>query len=369
MTEEKIPEFVFLTPEKSELILNEWNSRLTNPPSLMELTRLAFPDNPEIDGRSKEAAEVKRFLATRSIKAKAAHEYKAKEKPELTEEHKEFIKNNFSTMGSNEIAKILFKNESLTNLNIETRVVNEHIKTLEGEVSYEDPEETPSGEYKAPRTLDRMLSRINKYVLNGIDKEKITAKQKKDISSIIGYVNTYRFLHQINSFDSSTNRELFESSFVRYTYDKPDLTQEEVDQYIVLATEVVISSVIQIRVSHLQTLLSDTASDTEGKRISMSLVEAINISQTEYNQSVNRQQKLLNDLKEKRSDRLKNQIKENASILNLVQLWKEEESRKKLLKLAELRKQVIKEEGERLSSMDEVKCRILGLSEDEVLNG
>ena len=79
--------------------------------------------------------------------------------------------------------------------------------------------------------------------------------------------------------------------------------------------------------------------------------------------------KLLNDLKEKRSDRLKNQIKENASIINLVQMWKEEESRKKLIKLAELRKQVVKEEVKNISSMDEVKARILGISEDEILEG
>ena len=71
----------------------------------------------------------------------------------------------------------------------------------------------------------------------------------------------------------------------------------------------------------------------------------------------------------KRHERLSKQIKENASILNLVQLWKDEESREKLIKLAELRKNVLKEEVENLSSMDEVKSRILGLSEEEVLNG
>ncbi len=101
----------------------------------------------------------------------------------------------------------------------------------------------------------------------------------------------------------------------------------------------------------------------------MSLVEVIGKIETEYNQSVNRQQKLLGDLKEKRSDRLSKQVKENASILNLVQMWKEEESRKKMIHLAELRKEVIKEEVERLSSMDEIKCRIMGLSEDEALDG
>ncbi len=101
----------------------------------------------------------------------------------------------------------------------------------------------------------------------------------------------------------------------------------------------------------------------------MGLVEAISSRQQEYNQCVNRQQKLLESLKEKRSARLSKQVKENASIVNLVQLWKEEESRKKLLALAELRKKAVKEEAEKLSSMDEIKARILGLSEEEVLDG
>ena len=131
----------------------------------------------------------------------------------------------------------------------------------------------------------------------------------------------------------------------------------------------VIASNIQTRVERLQNMLDDTADDTEGRRISMGLVEAISSRQSEYNQCVNRQQKLLESLKEKRSARLSKQIKENASILNLVQLWKDEESREKLIKLAELRKNVLKEEVENLSSMDEVKSRILGLSEEEVLNG
>ena len=185
----------------------------------------------------------------------------------------------------------------------------------------------------------------------------------------MGYINTYRFTHHINHYENPTDRDLFESSFIRYTNDKNDLTEEEVDQYIVLSTEVVIASNIQRRVEHLQHLLDDAASDTEGRRIAMSLVEAINTAQNEYHQSVNRQQKLLESLKEKRSARLSKQVKENASIVNLVQLWKEEESRKKLLALAELRKKAVKQETEKLSSMDEIKARILGLSEEEVLDG
>ena len=146
-------------------------------------------------------------------------------------------------------------------------------------------------------------------------------------------------------------------------------TQEEVDQYIVLSTEVVIGSSIQARSERLQQLLDNAAEDSEGRRLAMGLVQAISAAQTEYNQCVGRQHKLLGDLKEKRSDKLKSQIKESASVVHLVQMWKEEESRKKLIALAELRKKGVKKEIKKLSSMDEVKARIMGISEDEVLNG
>ena len=100
----------------------------------------------------------------------------------------------------------------------------------------------------------------------------------------------------------------------------------------------------------------------------MAMVEAISTAQTEYNQCVNRQNKLLSDLKEKRSDKQKKLLQDNASILNLVEMWKSEESRKQLIQLTELRKKSIKGEIEKLSGMDEVKAKIMGISEDEALN-
>jgi len=267
-----------------------------------------------------------------------------------------------------EMARVLFKNNELTNLNQESRAVDEHIKTLNPTAAFQ-PSQVPEQGYKPPKTIPAAITKVNHYVLEGIDKNKITPKNKKDINSLIGYLHTYRFLHQMNGYENQTSRELFESSFVRYTYDKSDLMQEEVDQYIVLATEVVIASNIQRRVERLQQHLDNAAEDTEGRRIAMALVDAINTAQTEYNQCVNRQQKLLESLKEKRSDKLKKQIKENASVLTLVEMWREEETRKKMIELAERRKMVIKNEIENLTSMDEVKSRILGISEGEILDG
>tara|TARA_R110000824_G_scaffold286698_4_gene474837 strand:+ start:1385 stop:2467 length:1083 start_codon:yes stop_codon:yes gene_type:complete len=356
---------IILQKEQKDAIVREWNSRKENPPSLLELIKAAFP-NENVDGRSREGKAVKAFLASQSIKARAAQQYKAKEEVELTEEHKEFINNNYKLMTFVEIARVIFANEKITNLNKEAKVVEDYIKQIDPTHDSGEEINVTHDEYKAPSTFIMALAKINKYIFEKWDKEKLLARQKKNIESLLGYMNTYRFIHQINSYTGPIIRDLFESSFVRYTCDKNDLTQEEVDQYIVLSSEVVIASNIQHRVEHLQRLLDDAAN--EDRRIAMSLVEAINTAQNEYHQSVNRQQKLLESLKEKRSDRLKNQLKENASILNLVEMWKSEESRHKMLKLANLRKEALSEEVENLSSMDEMKARIMGLSEGEVLN-
>ena len=348
-------------------ILEEWDSRENNPPSLLELIRIAYPDQLHLDGRSKEGKAVKAFLAGRQIKAHASHEYQPK-KTELGEEQKEFINNNFGMMSPVEMARVIFTDNRLTNLNQESRAVDEYVKTLNPAAAFQPNSQVPE-DYKPPKTMSASIAKVNNYVLNAIDKNKILPKQKKGVHSLIGYLHTYRFLHQVNNYEHRTDRELFESSFVRYTWDKYDLTQEEVDQYIVLSTEVVIASNIQRRVERLQQHLDTSAEDTEGRRIAMALVDAINTAQTEYNQCVNRQQKLLESLKEKRSDRLKKQISDNASILNLVEMWKEEETRKKMIQLAEMRKEIIKDEIQNLGSMDEVKARVMGISEDEVLNG
>jgi len=267
-----------------------------------------------------------------------------------------------------DLARELFNNYGLTNLSIEARSVQEYLDTLPKNIQANTSDrEDDQGEYKPPKNLERALVRVNKYVLNGLDKDKLTARQKKDLTSLISYLHTFRFSHQIGTYLTNEDRELFESSFIRYAYDKGDLTQEEVDQYIILSTEVVISANIQRTIQTLQEQIDIEVSS--GNRIPMPLIEAVTSARTEYNQCVTRQQKLLNDLKIKRSERLSNQVKENASILNLVQMWKDEDTRKEMIKMADMRREILKAEVGRLSSMDDVKARIFGLTEEEVLDG
>jgi hypothetical protein len=361
---------IILTVEQQEHILEEWNSTPNKqPPSLKRMVVETFPNiQQELqDGRSKYGKCVKSFLSSLDLKARPAHEYKAKGLLELTTAQEKYISDNVGSKKTLDITKNIFKNAELTPLSQEFRTVSEFVKTLPNQVLTVEEPEQQFEIYESPKTFDKMLQKVNGYIHQRVSKNKMSPKQRKDIDAILGFVNTVRFLHQINTYSDESDRVLFESSFVRYTYDKYDLTQEEVDQYIVLATEVVISSTIQATIQIIQMQIDHEVQ--AGGRIPMPLIEANNTARTEYNQCVNRQQKLLNDLKQKRSQRLSKEVKANASILNLVEMWKEEESRKKMIHLAELRKKTLSKEIENLSSMDDIKARIFGLDENEVLNG
>lgn len=362
-----------LTEDQQKAIIDRWNDTPQDPPDLRTLIKVAYPED-DFNGASKQGRLVRKFLTSRKLKVRSGHQYKPR-KYDLSESEEEFILNNYTNMTAHEIAKTIFSNSGISHRDRKTIAVINKIKEIVDSSNspqpFENPNEISTTEYKPPKSIERAFVRIKKYVNNPFGgKEELGPKENKCINGLINYLSTFRFAHQINGYESNTDKELFESSFVRYTHNKSDLTQEEVDQYIVLSQEVVISAKIQRRVERLQVHLDRQADESEeGARISMGLVESINTAQTEYNQCVNRQQKLLNDLKEKRSDRLKKLVNENASILNLVELWKEEESRKNLIKLAELQKESVKDEVNRLSSIDEVKARILGLTEEEAING
>jgi hypothetical protein len=269
---------------------------------------------------------------------------------------------------------MIFSNPTLTNLHAETRAVAGYIRTLDTRVVYNAPggvDDVPESEqYEPPKTLDKVFRCVNKYVNFTLDKDKITSNQKKGLDALINYMHTFRFIQQMNTYDSQNDRNLCEDAFVRYTYDKPDLTQEEVDQYIELANHIVQGFKVMRRSERMQIALEQiTGTDPDTMKVSMGLVEAIGKASTEYHQCLQRQQKLLDDLKEKRSIRISKEIKQNASILNLVQAWKNEESRTELLRHAEKEQKMIASEIDRLSDLSELKARIFGLTKDEIKYG
>lgn len=359
-----------LSTEQKKSILQFWQDGIDagKPPNIMDITTRLF--GADVDGRSKEGKAVKDYLASLNIKPRTSEVYE-KKRVELTLDHQEFVKNNRDSMSSVEMAKVLFNNTQLTNLSKEARSIDEFNRSL-GEYSYKGQEDVPLDDWRPPNTVERTIARVNRQFERGggIDKDKISPMQKKQMEALMRYLSVYRFKSQINVYEDDADRELFESVFIRYTYDKGDLLEEEIDQYIILAKEAVLEKRIQRRSEMLQGMLETQAEgDPEKAKLSMTLVEMIGKITTEYNACIVRQRDLVNVLKEKRSDRLSKDIKENSSILNLLEIWKSAKTRKEFALLAEKRKEKVADEIERLSSMEDVLCRVIGLPKDEALNG
>ena len=362
--EEKIE----LTNEQKLLIVTTWNNRKENPPSIAELMRLVFPELLDIDPRTKQGRAIKEYLATQGIKPEAPTYFKPKGLLELTKEQQEYIVNN-SNMKSFEMARELFHNPTLVSTSQEARSIYKFIKDNK-QIKYDSTidEDSPEKDYQPPKTLDRVIARINKYVKDAnLDFKKISPIQKKQCMALIGYLHDFRFIHQMNTLESQGDRSLFESCFIKYTFDKEDLSQEDIDQYIILSIEAVMSSNIQKTIVNLQNE-QDMIMSEEGK-MSMALVEAIKTSRDEYNNSVKRQQSLYKALTEERSKRLSERISETQSLLTLVDLWKQDETRRQMIKIAEDRKEKLSEEIDRLTNMDDLKIRLVGISKEEILNG
>ena len=169
-------EEISLTPKQEQAILDMWNnSPKDNPPPLLELIQKAAGIEGK-DGRSKEGKAVKKFLASRKIKARGAHEYRAKDEIVWTKEEKEFMLNNAQTMTPREMAQYLKKDDTITVLSKETRAVrdflaSEGIETLGSvnPITEHIGAEADTETYKPPKSQDRAIARVNKYVNDIID--------------------------------------------------------------------------------------------------------------------------------------------------------------------------------------------------------
>jgi hypothetical protein len=359
---------ITLTQDQEKKLLELWNADPSRPPGQKELTQALFGQ--DCDGRSAEGIAVRKALAKHNIRPRTTGD--PQKTIILNEDQKKFIDNNLGTMNSLEIARVLFNNPVLTSLHAESRSVQSYLQTVRPTLDFAPGtnRDIPTEEYHPPECPEEAMDLVNRYLGLGLKIGTLTPPQKKSLNTLIGYLHTYRLIAQMNNYPNVNDRTLCEDAFVRSTWDKTDLAQEEVDQYIEYANQVVTGFTVQRRSNQLQANLENiTASNDENIKISMSLVEAIGKASTEYHQCLARQQKLLDDLKEKRSDRLSKQVKENASILNLIQMWKAEETRQELLAHAEKEQRAMVGEVGRLSSLSELKARILGLSKEEILNG
>jgi len=282
----------------------------------------------------------------------------------MEEEQKEFIIQQAEEgLSSLEIAKIVFPSRSVRPLSNEQRAVLSQIREV-------NPDILPSQDsgalnsYIAPRSPSRIIKKINDATGLGLDESKLNRQKQICVEKLGVNLSNSRFLKIINNYLNQEDRVLFEHEFVRLTWDKPDLTADEINLYLNVCKEVINLEVISAHLNKLNSMFDEA---DEQQEMSIRLAEIIKAKSSEYHQCETRIENLTKKLQGDRSERMKKLNKENASFLSIVQLFQEEEERETMIRIAEMQKQAVKQEAERLEGMAEWKARVLGISQQDVI--
>jgi len=351
---------VILNEEQKNELLSMWrNSPQNSPPKLKKLVEKLWP-NTNLDGRSSEAKAVKDFLANYKIFPETNVHNKIGEY-ELTVAEKEFIQNNLDAMKVLEMAKTLW-GRGITPLAKEFRALNKFYKSLSFKPQVNNTEEKQNTEnFTPPKTYTECLRLVNKYNHDILSSNDISEQEKQGINTLIRYLHSPRLIKTISTFHDENNRNLFLSEFIRATYNKPDLTVDEVNLYISLAASYPLE---HLALSEREVLSRKLQGETEDGRISANTVEAINAKNKEYQDCQVRQEKLINTLNGSRSKRLENQVAANTSILPLIKYWAEEKNRENFIALAKMKKSIRIQTIEKLLTVDSVIAEIYGAVEE-----
>ena len=331
-------------------------------PDLIHLTRECFK-NDSLDGRSKEGRAVRKFLVENSIEFRTTSRQPV-ENIEITTEQREFIIQQAEEgLSSLEIARIIFPSRRVRPLSNEQRTVLATIREV-------NPDILPSQDsgalhsYISPKSPSRIIKKINDATGLGLDEPKLNRQKQICVEKLRTNLSNSRFLKIINNYLNEEDRVLFEHEFIRLTWDKPDLTADEINLYLNVCKEVINLEVISAHLNKLNNMFDEA---DEQQEMSIRLAEIIKAKSSEYHQCETRIENLTKKLQGDRGERMKKLQKENASFLSIVQLFQEEEERKTILKIAEMQKEAVKKEAERLEGMAEWKARVLGISQDDVI--
>ena len=363
-------DLIKLTEDQKSLALNLSEAGA----NMADITKAVFIDE-SLDGRSIEGKSIKAFLINHGKEVKTT-KYEKTGNFELNEEQKDIVKQNVDSVSSaTEMTRLVFRipdDEKIEPLSKEFKAVFAYIKSISKNTSSNE-EPVDDVIYKPPLAIQHVIGKVNTYVRTGNGKKaydwnNLTKDDRKNLETLVSYMNVQRFVYQASQYERKVDRDLYESSFIRYTHDKPDLTEEEVDQYMALCEEVVLAISASRRKIKLENEVDRVLDSDERRFVSQPMVEAIKDLKNEIEKSKARQEKLVNTLSGTRRDRIKGKTDRNSSVLNLLEAWQKEEKRNDIINLGIAEHEKDEKEFDRLSNMDAVQALIAGMSKDEAIH-
>lgn len=370
---------VDLTAEQKRLIDENFGPLNGN---LNDLTALLDPAQP--DGRTALGKSIKIYLTGQGKKVEIAQRKKG---PVILTEDQKFtiqsLLNSAAPPSVKEMVKILFPDlQKITPLHGEYKAIYAIVKGIQLEDADIWDEPVENRQYKPPVGFSGLIARVNHAVSNPVDHNKamydvnkLKPVDEKNLRSLVGYLKTPRFIYQASQYTKFVDRELFETSFIRYVHDKAaDLTQNEMDLYLIVAAKTVQASRLDRNIEKFEERIDESFEgddDERGSRskLSMSLVEASNNLRDKLIKTEGQISSLTTSLDGERYKRLKDRDSRNSTILNLFAEVIQEDTRNRIMEFGIQEKEEDVAEVKRLKNMTAVLGLIAGQSEDELGRG
>lgn len=347
-----------LTEKQKELIKNNYKA-------ISDLTRLTqmVSGNESLDGRSKIGRAIRKFMVEQGLDYETTVHRKVDDIV-LTDEEKEFLDSHTGqNMSSIQLAELLWPDREIKKLSKEQRVVADYVKNHHPDFVRTD-ESALGIRYSPPKAISRSIKKINDFAGKNLNESKLQMQDKKCAETLMCSLSSPRFLQVINNYTAQEDRELFEAEFVRCVWDKPDLTSDEINLYINVCMDYINLKHIEHQKAKLNSMFDEAQDQQE---FTIRLTEILKTKSEEYNQCASRMDKLITKLNGDRAKRVASKNEHTASVLNIVQLFQEEEQRAIMVKMAEMQKQIIKKEADELETMSDWKSRVLGVRREDVI--
>ena len=347
-----------LTKDQKEFISKNY----LNIPDLILLTRAVF-NNESLDGRSREGKVVAEYMVQQKYK------YKTRARPKKPavrlgdDQKEEIVELAKGGLKSFSIAQIIFPDREIKNLGLEQRAVSKFLKKHSPDFVKAQHEEGRIPRYIPPSGRMKLVAKINERAMAGLDPDNLKRREIDYVTQLGKYLRSPRFCQIIVGYGKD-DAHLFEAEFIRAVWDKPDLTNDEINLYINVCIDYVNLKNINRNMEKLNRMFDEAEDQTE---MTVRLAEILKAKSGEYHQCEQRQESLIKRLNGDRAMRLKSKRDENASMLSLVQAFQEEEERKLMLDMAEKQKLLIAHEATTLENMDSWKARVLGIDKSDVI--
>lgn len=353
-----------LTEQQKEYIKNNWDK------DLKALTQELFPEK-TITLRNIECKAVKQEIASLGKKISLPiTDTQQKVIEILTQDHKDYVAQNYKQASSPlELARTVFNNPRLIEMSRECRAIVGYIKQIDPDYKKED-DFADDIEYKSPANVVQLLHRVNRYAQldNVLNPDKLSEAQKRQLEALLAYMRMPLFKSEADKYIRKTDREVFESTFIANCWDKPDLSNEHVIQFIFLSGLIVKQNVCDRQLQKVEQIIADKLDgDLTNGRLSKNEVDMVNQLREKTMEILKQVGALIKTLTGQRADMIKEKVLGSGSMHPLVEAWKREEDRKRIIRLAEKNRGELKQEVERLSNMDALKAELFGLDKDSIL--